>query len=131
MTVLRVDSSIQGDRSASSALADLVLREFTTVRPEVPVVRRHLGQDPLPADAWATAVAGGFTPENERTPGQREALATAALVAAIPVPVVAEGRFDTPDLVAEAFKRGAHAVVVGTAITNPREITRKFVRAAS
>jgi putative N-acetylmannosamine-6-phosphate epimerase len=53
-----------------------------------------------------------------------------ALVAALPVPVVAEGRFDTPDLVAEALRRGAHAVVVGTAITNPREITRKFARAA-
>ena len=36
----------------------------------------------------------------------------------------------TPELVAEAFRRGAHAVVVGTAITNPREITKKFVQAA-
>ncbi|MEZ0170003.1 N-acetylmannosamine-6-phosphate 2-epimerase [Microvirga sp. TS319] len=52
-----------------------------------------------------------------------------ALVAALPVPVVAEGRFDTPELAAEALRRGAHAVVVGTAITNPREITKKFVRA--
>jgi N-acylglucosamine-6-phosphate 2-epimerase len=52
-----------------------------------------------------------------------------ALVAALPVPVVAEGRFDTPDLVAAAFERGAHAVVVGTSITNPREITKKFVHA--
>jgi len=54
-----------------------------------------------------------------------------ALVAELPVPIVAEGRFDTPELVAEAFRRGAHAVVVGTAITNPREITKKFVRATS
>ncbi|WP_201859863.1 N-acetylmannosamine-6-phosphate 2-epimerase [Microvirga soli] len=54
-----------------------------------------------------------------------------ALVAEIRAPIVAEGRFDTPELVAEAFRRGAHAVVVGTAITNPREITRKFVRALS
>jgi putative N-acetylmannosamine-6-phosphate epimerase len=53
-----------------------------------------------------------------------------ALVSSVPIPVVAEGRFDTPDLVAEAFERGAHAVVVGTSITNPREITRKFVQAA-
>jgi putative N-acetylmannosamine-6-phosphate epimerase len=29
--------------------------------------------------------------------------------------------------VAEALRRGAHAVVVGTAITNPRDITRRFV----
>jgi N-acylglucosamine-6-phosphate 2-epimerase len=53
-----------------------------------------------------------------------------ALVAEVPAPVVAEGRFDTPELVAEAFRRGAHAVVVGTAITNPREITKKFAQAA-
>lgn len=53
-----------------------------------------------------------------------------ALVRTVSVPVVAEGRFDTPDLVAAAFARGAHAVVVGTAITNPREITRKFAQAA-
>jgi len=31
--------------------------------------------------------------------------------------------------VREALDRGAHAVVVGTAITNPREITRRFVSA--
>ena len=74
MTLLRVDATIQGDRSASSALADLVVGEFTTARPGVPVVRRHLGRDPLPADAWEAAVLGAFTPEEERTPAQREAL---------------------------------------------------------
>ena len=44
-------------------------------------------------------------------------------------PVVAEGRYDTPDLAAQALRAGAFAVVVGTAITNPREITRRFVNA--
>ncbi len=53
-----------------------------------------------------------------------------ALVARLRVPVVAEGRFDRPELVREAFARGAHAVVAGTAITNPREITRRFVEGA-
>ena len=43
------------------------------------------------------------------------------------VPVVAEGRYNTPALVRQAFDAGAHAVVVGTMITNPREITRMFV----
>jgi FMN-dependent NADH-azoreductase len=82
MTLLRVDATIQGDRSASSALADVVLDELTAARPEVPVVRRHLGQDPLPAHAWEAAVAGGSTPEADRTAVQREALATAERVAA-------------------------------------------------
>ena len=46
-----------------------------------------------------------------------------------PVPVLAEGRYGTPDEAAAAIRAGAHAVIVGTAITNPREITRAFVRA--
>lgn len=81
MSLLRIDASIQGDRSASGALADLVLDEFGAARPGVPVVRRHLGQDPLPADAWAAAISGSFTPEGDRTPDQTEALAIAERVA--------------------------------------------------
>jgi N-acylglucosamine-6-phosphate 2-epimerase len=46
------------------------------------------------------------------------------------VRVVGEGRYGTPDQVAEAFARGAFAVVVGTAITDPVAITRRFASAA-
>ncbi|WP_230487041.1 NAD(P)H-dependent oxidoreductase [Nocardioides anomalus] len=82
MTLLRIDATIQGPASASAALADLVLDEFRAVRPDVPVVNRHLGVDPLPADAWANAVHAGFVAEDERTPAQREGLALAAELAA-------------------------------------------------
>ncbi|MFO6451162.1 MULTISPECIES: FMN-dependent NADH-azoreductase [unclassified Aeromicrobium] len=81
MTLLRVDASIQGPMSASSALADLVLDEFTAARPEVPVVRRHLGQQPLGAEVWSGAIAGSFTPEEDRNAAQREAIALAEQVA--------------------------------------------------
>lgn len=53
----------------------------------------------------------------------------AALAGRLRVPVVAEGRFNTPDLARAALDAGAHAVVVGTMITSPREITRAFVAA--
>ena len=43
-------------------------------------------------------------------------------------PIVAEGRYNTPKLAAEAIKRGAHAVVVGTAINRVEEITNFFVK---
>jgi FMN-dependent NADH-azoreductase len=81
MTLLRVDASIQGERSASSALADLVVAEFSAARPDRPVVTRHLGTDPLPADAWPTAVGASFLPDTDRTPAQHAALALAATVA--------------------------------------------------
>jgi N-acylglucosamine-6-phosphate 2-epimerase len=45
------------------------------------------------------------------------------------IPVVAEGRFWTPEQVTKAFELGAAGVVVGTAITNPRDITKRFVAA--
>lgn len=45
------------------------------------------------------------------------------------VPVVAEGGFWYPEQVVEALELGVWAVVVGSAVTRPLEITRRFVRA--
>ncbi|MFS0704939.1 FMN-dependent NADH-azoreductase [Cellulomonas sp. 179-A 9B4 NHS] len=81
MTVLRIDATIQGDRSASAALADIVTAELLAARPGEAVVHRHLGEDPLPADAWATAVGAGWTPVEQRTPEQAAAAALAVEVA--------------------------------------------------
>ncbi|AOH45928.1 N-acetylmannosamine-6-phosphate 2-epimerase [Propionibacterium sp. NM47_B9-13] len=41
-------------------------------------------------------------------------------------PVIAEGRIHAPDQARRAMDLGAHAVVVGTAITHPTSITRWF-----
>jgi N-acylglucosamine-6-phosphate 2-epimerase len=51
------------------------------------------------------------------------------LAPAVDCPVVAEGRYATPGDVRAAFDAGAHAVVVGTAITDPAAITRRFLEA--
>lgn len=42
-------------------------------------------------------------------------------------PVIAEGRYNNPGLFREALSRGAHAVVVGKAITEPRFIVEAFL----
>jgi FMN-dependent NADH-azoreductase len=81
MTLLRVDASIQGPRSASSALADLVVHEFTARRPAEQVVTRHLGAQPLPSDAWPNAIGASFTEEADRSPAQVEALRLATTLA--------------------------------------------------
>ena len=44
-------------------------------------------------------------------------------------PVIAEGGIWTPEQLKVAFDTGVHAAVVGTAITRPREITKKFANA--
>lgn len=45
------------------------------------------------------------------------------------VPVILEGRVWHPHEVTRAFELGCHAVVVGSAITRPQLITRRFVQA--
>ncbi len=79
------------------------------------------------ADCVATTLSG-YTDGSPAGPGPDIALVR-RLAARLPVPVLAEGRYGTPDEVRSAFAAGAHAVVVGTAITNPREITRTFALA--
>ena len=43
--------------------------------------------------------------------------------------VIAEGGIWVPEQLVEAFANGAHAAVVGTAITRPMDITKRFVNA--
>ena len=43
--------------------------------------------------------------------------------------VIAEGGIWVPEQLVEAFASGAHAAVVGTAITRPMDITKRFVKA--
>ncbi|MFJ8743646.1 N-acetylmannosamine-6-phosphate 2-epimerase [Embleya sp. NPDC127516] len=79
------------------------------------------------ADAVATTLAG-YTPHRARTEGPDLALVE-AVAARVSVPVIAEGRYHRPVDAAAAITAGAHAVVVGTAITVPAWLTATFRRA--
>ena len=79
------------------------------------------------ADYISTTMAG-YTSYSVKTDGPDFTLIR-ELVRAVSVPVVAEGRFWTLEHVEKAFALGVYAVVVGTAISNPRDITRRFVEA--
>jgi N-acylglucosamine-6-phosphate 2-epimerase len=84
------------------------------------------------AAAGATAVAStlaGYT--GDAPPDRRPDLRLVRrLVDALDRPVIAEGRYATPAQVGAAFACGAHAVVVGEAITDPVALTRRLAAAA-
>ena len=44
------------------------------------------------------------------------------------LPVILEGRIWEPEQVTKAFELGAHCVVIGSAITRPQLITKRFVQ---
>ena len=118
MSLFRLDTSISPGTSASAEIADVVEAEWAAAHPGEPVVRRHLGTDPLPADAWALATIGGFVPEPDRTPAQRDALALAATLASelgaadtvlLAVPLYNYG-------VSQHFKAWADMIVAGVGL---------------
>lgn len=83
------------------------------------------------ADWGATYVAttlSGYTDYTEPRPEHPDLDLLEKLARRLSIPVVAEGRYNRPEWVRRGFDAGAHAVVVGTMITNPREITKLFVR---
>lgn len=77
--------------------------------------------------AYVATTLSGYTEATQPKPEGPDLKLLEGLAARLSVPVIAEGRFNTPALVRQGFEAGAHAVVVGTMITNPREITRMFV----
>ena len=81
------------------------------------------------ADAVATTLSGytggGSAPE------EPDLELLERLAAELDCPVLAEGRYWTPDDVAAAFDAGAWAVVVGTAISDPTVLTRRLAEASA
>ncbi|MDQ1716031.1 MAG: FMN-dependent NADH-azoreductase [Frankiaceae bacterium] len=80
-TLLRVDSSIRTTGSVSRALADTAVEAWLSAHPTGTVVRRDLGTNPLPAEAWALAVGAEHLPQDTWSPTQHEAVALARTLA--------------------------------------------------
>lgn len=78
MSLFRLDASIRTEGSHSRAIADTVEQGWRDAHSQAPIVRRHIGVDPVPARSWAAAVLGGRTPPESRTGEQRAALALSA-----------------------------------------------------
>lgn len=105
--------------------------------------RTALMADVDSAEAAEQAVALGFDTVSTTLYGYTDSTAGHAFAAddlaflrdviraVAPLPVIAEGNVATPELARRALDLGAHAVVVGGAITRPQLITKRFTEALS
>lgn len=78
-------------------------------------------------DLIGTTMAG-YTPYTKGTPLPDCALMK-RYVNELNTPVIAEGGIWSPDELRQAIDLGVHSAVVGTAITRPMDITKRFVKA--
>lgn len=129
--VLAVDGTPRPRRSGV-ALRTLIAHIHAQQRPvmaDISCVDDALFAADCGADVVGTTLAG-YTAHGRPRSEEPDLALLAEVVQRLPhLPVVAEGRFATPEQAAAAFDCGAHAVVVGAAITRPEQITARFVRA--
>lgn len=93
---------------------------------DISTVDEGINCEKLGVDMVSTTLAGytQYSPQKSNGP-DFELLEE--LVKNVKIPVVLEGRIWSPDEVDKAFSLGAHCVVIGSAITRPQLITKRFV----
>lgn len=71
----------------------------------------------------------GYTPYTQNKPNTVDFELIEELAKRIDVPIIAEGKVHYPDQAKKVLDLGAFSVVVGGAITRPREIASRFIEA--
>jgi N-acylglucosamine-6-phosphate 2-epimerase len=125
--IVAVDATLRprpGGVSADRFLAELACELPQPVLADVDSLAAGRAARAAGAAAVATTLAG-YTGGGE-VPAEPDVELVAALAAELDCPVLAEGRYATPDQARAALDAGAFAVVVGTAITDPVALTRRF-----
>jgi N-acylglucosamine-6-phosphate 2-epimerase len=128
--ILAVDATLRprpGGASAADFVA-AVLHEFDLpVLADVDGIEAGRAARAAGAHAVATTLSG-YT-DGRDPPLEPDLKLVATLAAELDCPVLAEGRYGSPELAGAALDAGAFAVVVGSAITDPAAITRGFAAA--
>ena len=96
---------------------------------DISTVEEAVAAERMGADLVATTLSG-YTSYAPRGEGPDWTLLE-AIIRAVTVPVIAEGGVATPAEARRAMDMGAWTVVVGSAITRPIDITKRFVGALS
>ena len=141
-----ITPSLESARALVRAGASMIAVECTSrgqrsgALDRIAAIRRELGVPVLAdiatlSEAEAAEAAGadfilttmrGYTPETEDIRDfDPEFVRQVSKRAG--VPVIAEGRIATTSQARDAFEAGAHAIIIGSAITRPDLITRKFI----
>ncbi len=115
----------RGGLSPEELIAVLHRELRCPVMADIDTLEEGLAAAKAGADLVATTLSGSTAHRSATTGPDFELVSD--LAQAITVPIICEGRIWSSEDVVAAFKAGAYAVVVGTAITNPMEITRHFL----
>ncbi|RWZ54438.1 N-acetylmannosamine-6-phosphate 2-epimerase [Halobacillus fulvus] len=107
-----------------SELISYIKEKNVGVMADISTLEEGVSAEKLGADCVGTTLSGYTTYSPQKTGPDFNLVQT--LVEEVTIPVLAEGRYWSPEEAVHALELGAHAVVVGSAITRPQTITQKF-----
>lgn len=108
-------------------LINLIHNNNRLVMADISTFEEGIRAEELGVDIVSTTLSG-YTSYTEKMDGPDFSLLS-KLVESLKIPVFCEGRINTPEEAKKAFEVGAYAVIVGGAITRPKQITERFIKA--
>lgn len=93
---------------------------------DISTLEEGLNCEKLGVDILSTTLSG-YTLESKSDSDEPDFDLLVQLVKNTNLPVILEGRIWEPEQVKKAFELGAHCVVIGSAITRPQLITKRFL----
>lgn len=93
---------------------------------DISTLEEGINAEKLGADFISTTLAG-YTDESGIAGENPDFELLEKLVKSVKKPVILEGRIWTPEDISKGFELGAHCVVIGSAITRPQLIVKRFV----
>lgn len=118
-------------RPRECPLEDMIARIKSAGRlsmADISTFEEGLNCEKLGVDILSTTLSG-YTAETKTNSDEPDFELLENLVKYTKLPVILEGRIWEPHQVKKAFELGAHAVVIGSAITRPQLITKRFLEA--
>ena len=128
--VITIDAT-EYPRQTGQSIAELISHIHTKlnkpVMADISTLEEGIAAAKAGADLVATTLSGYISAPKSNPFDPPDLGLIRDLVNAVDVPVIAEGRYNTPELAHKAIVAGAHAVVVGSAITRPEFIANQFI----
>lgn len=123
--MIALDSTLrERPKETLRELYDYIHSKGKLIMADISTLEEGINAYKLGADCISTTLSGytKYSPQSK----EPDFNLISDLIKNVDIPVIGEGRLDTPELMLEAYNRGAYSVVVGSAITRPQLITKKF-----
>lgn len=114
------------DNCSLEEIIDLIHSSGRLAMADISTIEEGINCANLEVDIISTTLAGYTLESGKPTEGPDYELLT-KLIKTVDKPVILEGRIWEPYEVKKAFDLGAHCVVIGSAITRPQLITKRFI----